>query len=108
MKLYETQGKYRDAEVLLVNALKVQEQQLGPDHPCVVLNLDSLARIYTEHNRYTEAEPLYLRAIAICQAQPSLADVLMMVQRNYANLLRKTGRAVEAALLEIPGQSGNV
>jgi tetratricopeptide (TPR) repeat protein/transcriptional regulator with XRE-family HTH domain len=107
VEMYETQEKFGDAEVLLVDALKVQEQQLGPNHPCTVFNLDDLARIYTEHRRYTEAEPLYLRAIAICQAEPSLADVLKMVQTNYANLLRKTGRAAEAALLETPDQHDN-
>ncbi|HEU5383067.1 MAG TPA: DUF2225 domain-containing protein [Ktedonobacteraceae bacterium] len=104
VELYKTQGKYQNAEVLFVNALKVQEQQLGSNHPCAVLNLDALAQIYTQQNRYTKAESLYQQAIAISQAYPNVADGLIMVKNNYANLLRKTGRTVEASLLETPGQ----
>lgn len=39
----------------------------GPDHPTVSEPLNKLAVLYTEQGRYTEAQPLYKRALAIAE-----------------------------------------
>ncbi len=62
--------------------------------------MDAATAAYHQGN-YPEAEPLFKRALAIVekalgQDHPGLATVL----KNYAALLRKTGRTTEAAKME--------
>jgi CHAT domain-containing protein len=38
---------------------------LGPDHPNVATALNNLAGLYQAQGRYTEAEPLYMRSLAV-------------------------------------------
>ena len=45
-----------------INSLK---SQLGADHPNVVTSLNNLAALYESQGRYSEAEPHYLRSLAI-------------------------------------------
>ena len=45
-QLYETQGRYDEAESLYQRALATRERVLGPDHPRVALSLNNLARLY--------------------------------------------------------------
>ncbi|MBE3035878.1 MAG: tetratricopeptide repeat protein [Candidatus Atribacteria bacterium] len=39
----------------------------GPDHPDVATSLNKLAELYRAQGRYSEAEPLYKRALAIAE-----------------------------------------
>ncbi len=64
-------------------------------------SLTGLTVLYHAQGRYAEAEPLYERALAIWEGalgpeHPNVATGL----KNYAALLRKTGRNSEAAKLE--------
>ena len=63
--LYKAQGRYGEAEPLLVRSLQICEQQLGPDHPNTAASLNNLAVSYCYENRFAEAEPLFVRALAI-------------------------------------------
>ena len=58
-------GKYAEAVPVATRALAVAEQQLGPDHAQVSVNLDNLAELYRVQGLYADAEPLYKRALAI-------------------------------------------
>src|SRR5437762_707982 len=63
--------------------------------------LNNLARLYYRRARYTEAEPLYLRSLAILEKtlgsdHPAVAESL----RNIADLYRAEGRAGEAEALD--------
>jgi esterase/lipase superfamily enzyme len=49
-------------------ALKLQEAALGPDHPDLVPTLTSLAALSTKDKRYSDAEALLLRIVAIERA----------------------------------------
>ena len=74
----------------------------GPEHPDVAANLNNLAILCHAQGRYTEAEPLLQRALAIREgalgsSHPELATSL----ENYAALLRATQRGEQAAKLEI-------
>ncbi len=78
--LYE-QGQYQEAEPLLVQAVAIREQSLGPEHPDVATSLNHLAELYRQEAKYDQAEPLYLRALAIREnhlgpASPELATSL--------------------------------
>ncbi len=61
-------------------------------------SLNNLAELYRAQGNYAEAAPLYQRSLAILEKalgpeHPNVAQSL----ENYAALLRKTGRADEAA-----------
>ncbi len=60
-----------------------------------------MASLYYLQGNYAEAEPLYKRALAILEKtlgseHPRVATAL----KNYAALLRETGRSDEAAKME--------
>jgi len=95
--LYESQGRYPEAEPLSLQALAIWQRQLGDDHPSVAQSLNNLAGLYESQGRYPEAEPLYLQALEIWQRQlgddhPSVASSL----NNLAGLYKSQGRYAEA------------
>ncbi len=65
--LYDTQGRYAEAEPLYQQALAIREKALGPAHPEVAQSLNNLAALYPAQGRYAEAEPLQKRALAIVE-----------------------------------------
>ncbi len=69
--LYNSQGRYADAEPLLKRALTIQERALGPAHPDVAQSLNNLAELYRAQGRYADAEPLYQRTLGIPGARLS-------------------------------------
>ncbi|GAB4151786.1 MAG: hypothetical protein Fur0046_31200 [Cyanobacteria bacterium J069] len=95
--LYESQGRYSEAEPLYGRSLAITEAQLGADHPDTATSLNNLAQLYYSMGRYREAEPLYGRSLAIREAQlgadhPDTAASL----NNLAGLYRAMGRYSEA------------
>ena len=63
-ELYRT-GQYDRAVTVAETALKVAEQDVGPDHPDVATSLNNLAALYRTQGDYAKAEPLYKRSLAI-------------------------------------------
>jgi tetratricopeptide (TPR) repeat protein len=96
-ELYRKQGRYSDAEPLLVRSLSIREQQLGANHPDTAGSLNDLAGLYYFQGRYSEAEPLHVRSLSIREQQlgadhPNVATSL----NNLAELYRLQGRYSEA------------
>ena len=60
MELYRT-GQYDRAVPVAEKALKVAEQNVGPDHPDVATSLENIAELYRVTNRPAEAEKLEAR-----------------------------------------------
>ncbi len=58
------QGNYADAVNQFSVALQ-EAENFGPEHPDVAASLNNLAVLYRDQGKYTEAEPLYQRALAI-------------------------------------------
>jgi len=90
-------ARYREAEPLHVQALKIVEKQLGAMHPDTATGLNNLAALYRAQGRYEEAEPLFMRALAICEAQlgamhPDTASSL----NNLAALYEHQGKYEKA------------
>ncbi|MFM8294706.1 MAG: tetratricopeptide repeat protein, partial [Microcystaceae cyanobacterium] len=88
--LYDVQGKYAEAEPLVLRSLAIREKQLGENHPDVATSLNNLAELYRAQGKYAEAEPLYQRAIAIFSEKlgenhPNTRTVIM----NYYQMLAK-------------------
>ena len=72
----------------------------GPDHPEVALSLNNLAALYDDEGKYSEAEPLYKRSLAIREKvfgpdHPDVANSL----NNLAFLYQHQGNDAEAELL---------
>ena len=76
-------------------------QQLGPQHLDTATSLNNLAYLYGAQGKYEQAEPLLVRALAICEQQlGSLHPNTQVARENYASLLRAMGRDAEAGALE--------
>ncbi len=63
--LYNSQGKYAEAEPLYRRALAIAEATLGPEHPNVAPGINNLGALYLAQGKYAEAEPLFQRSLAI-------------------------------------------
>ncbi|MGF2040337.1 MAG: tetratricopeptide repeat protein [Nostoc sp. CmiVER01] len=100
--LYESQGRYNEAEPLFIQALALRRQLLGDEHPDVATSLNNLALLYASQGRYSEAEPLYIQVLALLRQllgdeHPDVATSL----NNLASLYDSQGRYSEAELLYI-------
>ena len=63
--LYESQGRYGEAEPLFEQALQLRREVLGERHPDTLTSLNNLAALYESQGRYGEAEPLYEQALQL-------------------------------------------
>jgi tetratricopeptide (TPR) repeat protein len=100
--LYESTGRYAEAEPLFVRSIAIREKELGANHPDTATSLDNLAGLYYSIGRYTEAEPLFVRSLAIREQElganhPDTATSL----NNLAILYEATGRYAEAEPLYV-------
>lgn len=70
-------------------ALTIREQKLGATHPSTARSLNNLAELYRAQGKYAEAEPLYQRALAICERVLSREHLLIQtIRKNYASFSR--------------------
>ncbi|HEY9749534.1 MAG TPA: tetratricopeptide repeat protein [Allocoleopsis sp.] len=95
--LYESQGRYEEAEPLYLQVLELDKHLLGEDHSDVATSLNNLALLYTYQGRYEEAEPLHLQALELRKRLLGedhfhVADSL----NNLAGLYESQGRYEEA------------
>ena len=95
--LYNSQGRYAEAEPLYLQALELSQRLLGQQHPHVASSLNSLALLYKSQGRYAEAEPLYLQALELRQRLlgQEHPDVALSLN-NLAYLYYSQGRYAEA------------
>jgi len=98
--LYETQGRYAEAERLYRRSLEIYEKALGPDHPSVGTLLNNLGELYRAQGRYAETEPLFRRSLAIREKvlgpdHPDIGTTL----NNLALLYKAQGRYAETESL---------
>ncbi|MFM6063005.1 MAG: tetratricopeptide repeat protein, partial [Microcystis panniformis] len=63
------------------------EKQLGAEHPDVAQSLNNLALLYYYQGKYTEAEPLYQKAIAICSEKLGENHPDTQTVKNNYNLM---------------------
>ena len=68
----------------------MRKRLLGEEHPDVALSLNNLAALYESQGRYTEAEPLYQKALKMLEQLLGVGHPdTMTVRKNYADCLRK-------------------
>ncbi len=90
-------GRYKEAEPLYRQALKIDQATIGEQHPDYAVHLNNLALLLQSMGHYDEAEPLFRQALKIAQAtigeqHPNYAIRL----NNLALLLHSMGRYEEA------------
>ena len=100
--LYYSQGRYEQAEPLLVQALEMRKRILGEHHPDVANSLNNLAGLYDSQGRYEEAEPLLVQALEmrkriLGEHHPDVASSL----NNLASLYDSQGRYEQAEPLYV-------
>ncbi len=66
-EIYQSQGRYDEAEPLHKRSLAILEKTLGPEHPHVASSLNNLATLYYTQGRYDKVEPLFKRSLAISE-----------------------------------------
>ena len=91
--------RYAEAEPLLRQALAIKERVYTPQHASIGISLNGLAGVLRDSGRPSEAEPLYQRALAIREQGSNTTD-LAETLRDYAVLLKATGRGAQAAAFE--------
>ena len=86
--LYDSQGKYNEAEPLYQQALALRQKLLGDDHPDVASSLNNLAGLYKSQGRYNEAEPLYQQALNILEQRLGVNHPHTIIVRGNLEYLR--------------------
>ena len=61
--LYHDQGRFREAEPLIVGALEIQNQLLGAEHPATLESKSLLGGLYCSTGRLDQAKPLLLEVL---------------------------------------------
>jgi tetratricopeptide (TPR) repeat protein len=74
----EQDGVISKIEPLLLEALKLRTRDLQADDLSVVSCIEHLADFYTSQSRYTEAEPLYKRCVAVRQKLPASQNTALL------------------------------
>ncbi len=103
-KAYQ-KADYAEAEKLFLAALK-EGERFGNQDPRFAASLNNLAALYVAQGKYTDAEPLLQRALAIGEKAlgPEHPDVAAVLE-NYAALLHKLNRDAEADKMEARAQA---
>jgi tetratricopeptide (TPR) repeat protein/class 3 adenylate cyclase len=90
---YKQQYILDRAEAMMIRALTIREEFLGPDHPDVAESLSNVANLYFVQADYARAEPLCKRSLTIREEvlgsdHPDVAESL----HNLAELYLKQGK----------------
>jgi tetratricopeptide (TPR) repeat protein len=104
---YRGQKRYGDAEKIYQRVLKLQLDRMGR-HYDVALTHNDLGVIYTESGQFDKAEPHFKEALELWRTlwdRDYRDEDEAVAMHNYAVLLEKTGRAVEAKEMEARAQA---
>jgi tetratricopeptide (TPR) repeat protein len=95
--VYKNLGLYKQAAVLLEQALDTRRLTLGPDHPSVSESLASLAQLRYAIGNYQEAERLFRESLDIRRKSSGDEDLKVSESLNdLAMSLNAQGRYAEA------------
>ena len=93
-------GRLAEAEALLRRALEIWEAAFGSEHELLDEVWLGLAGVHRDRGRLAESEELFEKVLARLQDSEGDEDPnLAMARKEYAVLLRATGRAEQAAEL---------
>ncbi|MBW4634676.1 MAG: tetratricopeptide repeat protein [Iphinoe sp. HA4291-MV1] len=86
--LYDSQGRYTEAEPLYIKALELRQRLPLDEHPSIASSYNNLAGLYDSQGRYTEAEPLYIKALEIAERSLGVNHPNTIIFRENLQFLR--------------------
>ena len=96
------QGRWREAEKLLVHVVDNCKKTVGEDHRHTLVAMANLASIYKGQGLWDEAEKLLVRAVAGCKKNFGAADSNTLTSMcELALVYKKQGRWKEAEELQV-------
>ena len=87
--LYNTTGRYAEAEPLLLKAMNIVENQFALDDPNLSLPASNLSVTFMERGRYKEAEALSLRLLNLHRDHFGIDSVEASTTLNHLALLKQ-------------------
>jgi tetratricopeptide (TPR) repeat protein len=97
--LYESQGRYGEAEALYTRALAIRERQLEAEHPDTAQSVWWLAGLAVQQHHVQEAKVLYQRALSIFERTlGSEHPTTQHIQQFYASILKSLTQDDETLL----------
>jgi hypothetical protein len=69
---YRSQGQWKKAEGLEVQAMETRKRVLGLEHPDTLMSMASLAATYREQGRLKEAEKLQVQVVELSKGSSDL------------------------------------
>jgi len=95
--LYETVGRYGEAEKYSTQALEIRKNTLGEGSNAYATSLNNLAMLYRDMGKYSEAEELLTKALASVEKLHTQNSVpYCIILNNQAMLYQALGRTEEA------------
>jgi tetratricopeptide (TPR) repeat protein len=101
--LYTTTGKYKDAEVQYLRALKILESVRQDFDVKIVRVLHALSYTYSRAGQKAEADAALARAATIARGNLGKHPEMVTVLEDYSTVLKKQGKAREAE--ELSGEA---
>ena len=96
-------GELASADVLLQDAARIQEAELGPFHPELANTVNNLAVVAEMEGRLSDAETYYRRAVAITSASLSPDDpIVASTRKHLEDFCRERGGPIDAAAAAPP------
>ena len=111
--LYDSQGRYNDAEPLYLQSLDIRKRQLSNDHPDVATSLNNLALLYESQGKYLESENLAQQALVIYQQKlgsehPNTQNAAVGVKLLYIMKLLQCNKNTLFSVLEALAQQASL
>ncbi|MFO5529333.1 MAG: tetratricopeptide repeat protein, partial [Cuspidothrix sp.] len=111
--LYDSQGRYNDAEPLYLQSLDIRKRQVGNDHPDVATSLDNLALLYYSQENYLKAEDLAQQALVSYQQKlgdehPNTQNAALTVKSLYIMKLLQCNKDTLFAILGSLAEQANI
>ncbi|WP_437626568.1 tetratricopeptide repeat protein [Sorangium sp. So ce1151] len=103
-------GRSREAEELLREALAIEERSIGRDHPALGELLSDIAEALLEQRRFADAEPILKRALRIAESAGNRSGVgalLAQLAEVQASMKRRDAAdTVRRAIAELSRELG--
>ncbi|GIK05802.1 hypothetical protein Aspvir_009915 [Aspergillus viridinutans] len=98
----QSDGRYREAEVLYTELIRIKQEETGPNHPSVLFTMAKLALTYRDQGRWSEAERLEVQVLELRKTVLGAEhpDTLTGMA-NLASTYWEQGRWNEAEKLEL-------